>query len=340
MKKRSFYLLMSLLTLFFLAGCTGNGGAETTDAPVTEKSTVSEEPSASEEPTAPEATEEPSASEEPTAPEATEEPSATEATAPEATEPVTLPTQSSFEEGESTEPTEREEAIRFLHYDWGGWGFSKKSIPCGAEADRLLSALAELTPTGELAEPISDAPFDEGNADPALVPGTMWLEIGETVWRLDPDWTQLSLVERHLGEGRVYRMSEAFRKELSNLYQYYPYDCYNGTYRASTKELTLVHVYEAESDVSVQIKALEIQNEHHPSNTVTLELLSRRDLHVLASVQCERGSDDLAGGETQELSLTKDVPQTVTLNFGGWKDSRFWVFLFVENTRIQLTIEP
>ncbi len=230
--------------------------------------------------------------------------------------------------------------VRILEYTWDGWGISEKVISACDAAYWLIDALEGMQETGEHAEKISDAPFDVDHEDFSVARGTMWLEVGSTVWRLDPDWTQLCRVERHLGEGVVLHMSEEFKRNLRDAWYYYPYDSYTGTYRIGSGELTLEHVYEAYTSVSVQIKEIVIQNEHHPINTVTLELLSRMDQRVAVDLRCQRSEDDLADGAYEEVELHGGAPLTVTLDFGGWKDSRFWVYVFVDNTRIELTVEP
>lgn len=241
---------------------------------------------------------------------------------------------------EENYPQKIDATVRIMEYTWDGWGISEKTISACDVAYWLIEALEDMQETGEHAEKISDAPFDVDHEDFSVARGTMWLEVGNTVWRLNPDWTQLCRVESHLGKGVVFHMSEEFKRNLRDAWYYYPYDSYKGTYQIGSGELTLEHVYEADSSVLVQIKEIVIQNEHHPINTVTLELLSRKDQRIAVDLRCQRSEDDLADGAYKELELYSGVPLTVALDFGGWQDSRFGVYIFVDNTRIELTVEP
>ena len=112
------------------------------------------------------------------------------------------------------------------------------------------------------------------------------------------------------------------------------------SYNNEINEIKLNHVYNAPSTVQVQIKKVEIVNEYDPKNKITLELISTVDQSVSISLLCSQSNDNLAYGDRKEIALTAEEPETVELTFSGWKDFSYWIDISVDNTRINLRIEP
>ena len=168
----------------------------------------------------------------------------------------------------------------------------------------------------------------------------MWIEVDNKIYRLTPDLSQISLVETHFGKGKILEMTDALKTDINNAWHYHPYDYYSGTYINESDELVINHVYEADSSIQIQVKKIEVENKYHPTNKITVELVSTIDQTVDVRVDCYRSDDDLDGGDYKELTLKAGKKQTVELNFGGWENSDFWITISADNTRINLRIEP
>lgn len=231
-------------------------------------------------------------------------------------------------------------AIKMMRYNWDGYGISTKWIETSDIVYSIIDAAEKLTETGETVEKISDAVVDENSTELPIERGTLWLEIGSKIYRIDPDFEQLCRVDGHLGKGYVMNASEQFKKMIIDAWQYHPYDYYAGNYNNKTNEIKLNHVYNAPSTVQVQIKKVEIVNDYDPKNKITLELISTVDQSVSISLLCSQSNDNLAYGDRKEIVLTAKEPETVELTFGGWKDFSYWIDISVDNTRINLRIEP
>ena len=231
-------------------------------------------------------------------------------------------------------------AIKMMRYNWDGYGISTKWIETSDLVYSIIDAAEKLTETGETVEKISDAVVDENSTELPIERGTLWLEIGSKIYRIDPDFEQLCRVDGHLGSGYVMNASEQFKKTIIDAWQYHPYDYYAGSYNNDINEIKLNHVYNAPSTVQVQIKKVEIVNDYDPKNKITLELISTVDQSVSISLLCSQSNDNLADGDRKEIVLTAEEPETVELTFGGWKDVSYWIDISVDNTRINLRIEP
>lgn len=231
-------------------------------------------------------------------------------------------------------------AIKMMRFNWDGYGISTKWIATCDLAYSIIDAVEELTETGETIEKISDAVVDENTTQPPIERGTLWFEVGSKIYRIDPDFTQICRVEGHLGKGYVMNASEQLKKMISDAWQYHPYDYYTGSYNNETNEIELNHVYDAPSTVHVHIKKVEVVNDYDPKNKITLELISTVDQSVYVSLFCSQSGDNLAEGDGKDVVLKAGKSETVELTFGGWKDFNYWIDISVDNTRINLRIEP
>ena len=247
---------------------------------------------------------------------------------------------STDDDGDDLTESGYQAAIKMMRFNWDGYGISTKWIATCDLAYSIIDAVEELTETGETVKKISDAVVDENSTELPIERGTLWLEIGSKIYRIDPDFEQLCRVDGHLGRGYVMNTSEQFKKMIIDAWQYHPYDYYAGSYNNETNEIKLNHVYNAPSTVQVQIKKVEIVNDYDPKNKITLELISTVDQSVSISLLCSQSNDNLAYGDRKEIVLTAKEPETVELTFGGWKDFSYRIDISVDNTRINLRIEP
>ena len=124
-----------------------------------------------------------------------------------------------------------------------------------------------------------------------------------------------------------------------NAWQYYPYDFYKGVYQNDTDEITLEHVYTADSDVQVEIKNIAVEKKSDPRNKITLELFVKTDQMIHAELWCQQSDDNLAEGDSYQGIVKTGQPETIELNFGGFMHT-YYIYITIDNTRIELEIKP
>lgn len=253
-------------------------------------------------------------------------------------------TESNIEKTETEnniEKPETEIAVKFMRFNREFDSYiSYKKIPRGDFASSLIDVLEGMSETGQTVDKISDQTIDESPSNLPVEAGTMWIEANSKIYRINSDFTQICRVEGHLGKGYVLSSSEAIRTYIKEIWYYYPRDYYIGTYTKKRNVINIEHVYSSYSSVSVDIKNIEVINDYRPTNKITLELLSDKDQTVSVDLDCSQSNDNLAEGDQENVSLKAGIPKTVELSFGGWKDSWYWIDILVDNTRINLKIEP
>lgn len=231
-------------------------------------------------------------------------------------------------------------AIKMMLFNWDGYGISTKWIATCDLAYSIIDALEEMRETGETVDKISDDVVNENTTQPPIECGTMWIELGSKIYRMDRNSTQLCRVEGHLGKGYVMDASEQLKKMINDAWQYHPYDYYTGSYNNETNKIEINHVYDAPTDVHVHIKEVEVVNDYDPKNKITIELISTIDQTISVRLNCSQSDDNLAEGDAKDVTLKAGKAETVELSFGGWKDFNYWIDISVDNTRINLRIEP
>ena len=247
-----------------------------------------------------------------------------------------------IQEPSSKDPEESgyQAAVKLMRYNWDGWGVSTKVVATCDLAYSIIDALEDMTETGETVKKISNDVVDESATQLPIERGTLWIEAGSKIYRIDPDFTQLCRVDGHLGKGYVMNVSEQVKKMISDAWQYHPYDYYTGSYNNETDEIKINHVYDAPSTVHVHIKKVEVVNDHDPKNKISLELVSTVDQTISVSLFCSQSGDNLAEGDFKDITLKSGSAETIELSFGGWKDFNYWIDISIDNTKINLRIEP
>ena len=140
--------------------------------------------------------------------------------------------------------------------------------------------------------------------------------------------------------GDISVLTEDLQKVIQDTWYHYPYDDYQGTYKANDGKLTLNHLYESETTVQINVKEIEVEFISHSSNNkIILEIVSSRDQTIPITLYSENSPDNLADGDRKELSLKAGVPQTVELTFGGFPYA-FWIHIYAGNTRVTINLKP
>ena len=229
--------------------------------------------------------------------------------------------------------------IRLMQYSWDGYGISTKSISTCELAYSIIDALEAASETGKTVDFISNEIVDESAGKLPITPGTQWIEVGDKLYRIDPQFKTLCRMESHLGNGVELTMSEELQTLLRNAWYYHPFDYYSGTYQRKTNKLELHHRYTALSAVQVSIQTVCVEKSYDPNNTITLQLKSPVDQTVRVTLDCYQSDDNLASGDWKEITLKANQTETVELTFSGW-EYNYWIDLKVDNTLISLKIEP
>lgn len=245
---------------------------------------------------------------------------------------------------EITKETNRDysEGIELIRYDWSGYGVSYNTIePCKLSSD-IIEIIGSMKITEEKSDEIADGTLDEYYNAPPVERGTSWVEIGSKIYRLDPEMTEISIVERHLGEGKKLDSDHdivRLGKLLHQAWYYHPYDYYSGSFDNSTGEISLDRMYEAESNVEIKVKSFDVKKEHNSVNTVTVEVIAKEDAEVHLKLDSRASDDNIGAGDFKELSMKKGEKKTVKLSFFGWKYS-YWIYIKADNTMVSMQINP
>ena len=237
---------------------------------------------------------------------------------------------------------DQETSITILQYEWDGWGVSGKTLTNGALALRLIRSLDKMPTSGEWVEAVSDEVVTPGPGQYSIQRGTMWIEVGDAIFRVMRDTDQIIRVDRHMGAGYVLEADEAFWEDLYNAWYYYPMDYYKVVYENG--ELTTTHKYVGNSSVKIDVKSIVISpdatSHHDEDHTVTLELCSSIDQTIELYFDSHQSSDNFGSMELLEYELEKDTPITVEIPFSGWQNHRYWLTISADNTTVEVTIEP
>ena len=228
--------------------------------------------------------------------------------------------------------------ITFRQYDWSGRGFSSKVIQGDSFVRSLVRDLEALTPSGEAAPKLSDAAFDETDADSPAPKGTLWIETGGCIYRLEPGFATISRVESHYGGGEVLTFPEGLRETIRDARQYHPNDCYTGTWQNG--KLDLHHVYKAKAYAAIRV--VDIDTSQAPNNHIPLEVTAGRTGNIRLWLESYRSEDDLGSGDFRELSMTEGETQTVELYYVSFAypdtPETYWLSITSENTRLEIKV--
>lgn len=242
--------------------------------------------------------------------------------------------------GNELEKIAEDVSVRFLLHTWDGWGITAKKVE-GDCAQSVVDELKKLTPTGEIEPRISDMVIDENSRNLPIEPGILWIEYEDAVYRISSDRSRISRVKTHLGQGIVLGMTDILEKRINEAWYFWPYNSYSGAYKDG--ELQIKHVYAAESDVDIVVKDIYIDADpkhYEPQNSITVEVIAKKDIKTKISLFCAQSSDNLHYGEEKEITLKAGIKQTLTLKFGGWSRFSFSIEVRAENTKVNIFIDP
>ena len=232
--------------------------------------------------------------------------------------------------------------IYFPSSNIGTLEISHKQIT-GSAAKEIADLLTDCRLTGEKTNALSGKTCQEIERDGGNLPdslwGYLWAGVGSDLYRVGSDG-QISKVKEFLAEGEEAQTdAENIRGLLGATLSYWPHDYYSGTYKDG--KLTLEHTYNAQSEVTIKITDIYIENNKYTenNNTVTLEITSKSDqTDLYVSVRSETGGCVLYRGTAASVNTKAGQPETVTLGFGG-SDYRYYIVIKCDNTCVKVNID-
>ena len=205
----------------------------------------------------------------------------------------------------------------------------------------IIDCLSALQETGDVIPQISEDTVDEFSLELPVAKGTVWIECGSVgLFRLNPEITEICKVQTHLGEGRVLQMSDTLKELLYQAYYYHPYDYWSGSYENGT--VALQQIYKNDSAVEwVAIENIRIENEFHSENNqITLRILAADTQTVNVCLDSYQSDDNRGSSYSKEIALVRGEEATVELAFYGFYSCGYWVSITIDNTKINLTVDP
>lgn len=227
-----------------------------------------------------------------------------------------------------------------MRYNWNGDGVGVKEILPGELANSIIRMLKNARSTNKHFDKISDETVNEFSGELPVNPGTMWIELGNDIYRVSPDMNVLCKVSGHLGEGTEIVMPSLLPDALHKAWDYYPYDYYYHVYDYKTGIDNYSHVFEAETAIDVLHATIILKGENDPVDHAFILLNSRIDQTVDFKVECKRSEDVFGSGESKTVFLKAGKQTEVTLNFEGWDDGPYYIYITFENVCIEFKFTP
>jgi hypothetical protein len=240
----------------------------------------------------------------------------------------------------STSVPQSSETIRLLRYNWDGSGVGIKEISQCELNDSIVRLLKNAKLTNQKFEKISDEVVNEFSDDLPVAPGTMWVETSFGIYRISPDLKVLCKVSSHLGEGQVLEMPVMLTTALHQAWDYYPYDYYTVEYDIKAGVSTLNHVFDAGSEIELERVLVYSDSGTLHSGKALVSVTSNIDQTVTVVLECMRSADFLGKGDTKTVSLRAGTWEDIELEFEGWDDAQFYIYLTFESKRIEVKVIP
>ena len=233
-----------------------------------------------------------------------------------------------------------EAGLKMIRYNWDGYGVSKKEIFACDLGYAIIDRLSDLQKTGVVVPEFSYEDIDELAGYLPITPGSVWIDCGSVgLFRLNPDMTEICLVQTYFGEGLELQMTDNLYELLRRAWYYHPYDCWSGSYKNGT--VTLEHVYKTDSAIdTVEIESIYIENKiDSKNNQIKLKIQANESKLIKASLYSYQSDDNLGSNEAKEIELVKGEVTELEFEFYGFPYS-YSVTIYIDNTRITLSITP
>lgn len=245
----------------------------------------------------------------------------------------------SYTDTDNIPHSDTETGFKMLRYSWDGYGVGQKEIK-GDLGYAIIDCLTKLQETGDVISEISKDVVNENSGRLPITSGTVWIDCGSVgLFRLNPEMTEICKVQAHLGEGKVLQMTDTLEELLGQAWYYYPYDFWSGTYENDA--VTLRQIFKADSAIEwIEIESMQIENELESQNSITLHIWANESKTVEAHFLSSRSNDHLGSFDTKEIELVKGEKTIVEFTFRGFYDSTYWAYITIDNTKIDLTINP
>ena len=228
----------------------------------------------------------------------------------------------------------------YLYHQYGFEMFIDSKKITGEAAGVIIDHIQNLQETGKQEWQLSAEEIDLENLDGRTLPvdsGTMWIKTEDALYRIAADDSQISRVEKPLGRGSILEYPAEFKREVSELWSFWPKDCWNGVYENGI--LTMSHRYAGTSSVAVTVKSIRVSP---LSNSIKLELVSDIDQTVKIRWETSNGSDVYGSKDSKDVTLKAGWARTIELPFEevGWRAPyTYYLEIKVAQTELDILIE-
>lgn len=234
-----------------------------------------------------------------------------------------------------------EAGVKMLRYDWDGYGISLKEINNCDLGYAIIDCLSKLQETDQIIPSISDDVVNEFAGQLPVKEGTLWIECGSAgLFRVNPALTEICKVQTHLGEGKVLQLTDALKELIRGAWYHHPNDYWFGIYEDGG--VSLQQLYKADSAVEwVTIESINIENKiDSDNNKITLCVRANETKTVNAYIESYQSDDNRGSDDKKEIELVKGDETTVEFTFYGFYNYSYRMTILIDNTKIDLTINP
>lgn len=227
----------------------------------------------------------------------------------------------------------------YVYYQYGFEMFIDSKEITGEAAGVIIDHIQNLQETGKQEWQISAEEIDLDNYDGRDIPvdsGTMWIKTEDALYRIATDDSRICRVEKPLGRGSILEYSEELKREATDMWRFWPKDCWNGVYE--NEVLTMTHRYAGASNVDVTVKSFHMSP---LSKSIKLKLVSNIDQTV--KIIWETSSGDVYGmSDSRDVILKAGWARTIELPFKevGWRAPyTYSLEIKVAQTELDILIE-
>ena len=234
-----------------------------------------------------------------------------------------------------------ETGFKLLRYNFDGYGIAQKELTDCDLGYAIIDCLSKLQDTGTVIPAISEDPWDPYAFELPVDRGTLWIECGSLgLFRVDPSVSEICRAQTHLGEAQALQMTDTLAELLRQAWYYYPYDCWQGTYKDGA--VTLQQVYKMDSVVDgVVIDSLHIENKiDSANNKITLYIRAKENTTEKVTLETYQSSDNLGSVDSKEITLVQGQETALEWTFYGFYNCTYYLSVTVGNTKITLTVDP
>ena len=210
--------------------------------------------------------------------------------------------------------------------------------------------MAELKPTGEVAEKLADEPIDWENTNGLDLPiefNTWWIEVGDLIYRVNKQRDQICIVDTHLGSGLVLEHDEELMKYLISVYNHWPNNGSLITYDKDNLKLDDDRCFipdnsyfgDSKVDIYLWDGSFNFDVPKYEYYEVKFKVVAREDVNEQVVVHSYQSEDNIGSYKVYDVKLKKGQAAYVSGKFSGWSSGGFWLEIEMSNTVVTVYFE-